>query len=183
MIAKTGIPTLNELTKACIRGDQKAQMQFYDQYYRMVYSTCLRIVHDQHLAEDMMQESFIKAFEALRNFDPEKPIIPWIKRIAIHQCVDHLKKRRIELFLDDEIEVAEEEEVISHGELAGIESIKKAIGMLSGGYQMILSLHLLEGYDHEEIAQILGIRSSTSRSQYLRARKKLQGILIERSYV
>jgi RNA polymerase sigma-70 factor (ECF subfamily) len=172
-----------ELLDACVRGEQKAQMRFYEKYYRLIYGTCLRIVHDVHLAEDMMQESFMKVFSSLKEFDTSRPLIPWMKKITIHQCIDHLKKRRIELFLDEEIEVVDEVEPINASDLPGLESIKKAIGMLSGGYQMILSLHLLEGYDHEEIGQILGIQSSTSRSQYLRAKRKLQGILIERSYV
>jgi len=171
-----------DLIQSCLQGDQKSQLAFYDQYYRLIYNTCRRIVNDDHLAEDMMQETFIKAFRSLKSFDQETPLIPWLKRIAINQCVDELKKRRIEVFPDTEIEVADDSEIEIDSQI-GIDHIKKAMRLLSGGYQMILSLYLLEGYDHEEIGQILGIKSSTSRSQYMRAKKRLAGLITEKSYV
>ena len=171
------------LIEQCRNGDQRAMMELYDRYARAMYNTCLRLLNDDADAEDAMQESFMKAFERLEQFNGQVAFGAWLKKIVVHHCLDRIKKMEIEWISTEDTllqPVAEEEG--DRGEF-NIDHVYKAMEKLPGGYKTILSLYLLEGYDHEEIAQILNIDAGTSRSQYARAKNKLKSILYQRSYV
>ena len=167
-----------DLIDGCINGDQKAQFQIYKLYYKAMYNTSLRIVNDTMEAEDVMQESFLSAFEKIGTYSGTVSFGAWLKKIVVNRSLDALNKRKA-IFEDIDThigiikdtssdEIAQKEEVDVR-----IDEVKEAINRLPDGYRVILSLYLLEGYDHDEIAEILNINSSTSRSQLSRAKQKL----------
>jgi RNA polymerase sigma-70 factor (ECF subfamily) len=173
-----------DLVEACKRGDQKAQFEFYRLYQQAMFNTVLRIVGDPDDAEDVMQEAFLKAFLKLRTYRGEVSVGAWLKRIVINKALDFLRLRKERLSLEDVGEIEGEgaaeaaEESLDPSTTA--EEIKEAIHSLPEGYRIVLSLILLEGYDHEEVSGILKISNATSRTQYHRARKKLMALLKEK---
>jgi RNA polymerase sigma-70 factor (ECF subfamily) len=170
-----------DLLDGCKVGDQKAQFQIYKLYYKAMYNTSLRIVNDTMEAEDIMQESFLSAFEKIDTYSGTVSFGAWLKKIVINRSLDTLGKRKA-VFEDIEshVGISDEstEDQIRYEEVdVKVEEVKDAIERLPDGYRVILSLYLLEGYDHDEIAEILSISSSTSRSQLSRAKQKLIGEL------
>lgn len=166
-----------DIVDGCKTGDQKAQFQIYKLYYKAMYNTSLRIVNDTMEAEDIMQESFLSAFEKIDTYSGTVSFGAWLKRIVINRSLDALSKKKV-IFEDIEahtgIRDMGSEETSRQEDLdLKVEEVKEAINKLPDGYRIILSLYLLEGYDHDEIAEILGISSSTSRSQLSRAKQKL----------
>jgi RNA polymerase sigma-70 factor (ECF subfamily) len=143
-----------------------------------MYNTSLRIVNQTDDAEDIMQESFLTAFQKLATYKREVSFGNWLKRIVINRSLDYLRKRRVEFEeVTPEIPVFEEERE-NEPEFT-VDEIKHFISKLSDGYRTILSLLLLEGYDHEEVSEILGISNVTSRTQFSRAKQHLRTYLIE----
>lgn len=169
-----------DLIDACKRGDTKAQFEIYRLYYKALYNSCLRILNDTQEAEDVMQEAFLSAFDKIATYKGEVSFGSWLKRIVVNRALDYLKKNKIEsLPIDDKIhQLTDEESQSEDATIDGnVETIKKAMNQLPSGYRIVLNLYLIEAYDHEEIAEILNIAASTSRSQYNRAKKKLIQIL------
>ena len=161
-------------------GDPKAQFEIYKLYYRSMYNTSLRIVGTAEDAEDIMQDSFLSAYGRIDTYSGKVSFGAWLKKIVINKSLDFLKsKKKILITIDEaeiELEVAyNEDETVYDG--ISTEQVRDAIQALPEGYRLVLSLYLLEGYDHEEIAGILDISSSTSRSQFTRARQKIVEIL------
>ncbi len=166
------ILSTSQLVEACRAKNTRAQQQLYNTYYKMVYNSCYRIFSNALDAEDCMQESFIKAFEKLDTLG-DAPIEAWLRRIAINTSIDYLKKRQIEVTdLNEQMYVVSEEEEENELEWQ-VEQIRKTMGTLPDKYRIVLSLHLFEGFDHQEIAEILNIEAPTVRTQYSRARQKL----------
>ncbi|NOY36665.1 MAG: sigma-70 family RNA polymerase sigma factor [Chlorobi bacterium] len=167
-----------DLIEQCRAGDQRAQFKVYKLYYKAMYNTSLRIVNHTHEAEDIMQESFLSAFEKLDTYKGEVSFGAWLKKIVINRSLDHLRKINPGLQDMEGIgEVIDETGTFTEENNYDIGKIKSAMEKLSTGYRTILSLYLFEGYDHDEISQIMGISPSTSRSQYSRARLRLIQIL------
>jgi len=167
-----------DLLDRCHDGDKKAQFEIYRLYYKSMYNSSLRIVGIPEEAEDIMQESFLTAFRKLKTYSGDVSFGAWLKKIVINRSLDALRKRKA-IFeeLHAELPVANEPE--SEIESITVEEVKSAIDTLSDGYRTILSLILLEGYDHEEVSEILGIKNVTSRTQFSRARQRLKEILTE----
>jgi RNA polymerase sigma factor (sigma-70 family) len=170
-----------ELIDACRKGDRGAQFKIYKLYYKAMFNTTLRIVNNSAEAEDIMQESFLDAFQRLDSYSGEGSFGSWLKRIVINRSLDFLRKQKDTVSLDDQeyeiqdtVEDNREEEIQSQ-----VAEVRKSIFQLPEEYRVVLSLFLLEGYDHEEIAQILKISNQLSRTRYSRARQKLLGILKE----
>jgi RNA polymerase sigma-70 factor (ECF subfamily) len=166
-----------DLINGCKIGDQKAQFQIYKLYYKAMFNTSLRIVNDKMEAEDIMQESFLSAFEKIDTYSGTVSFGAWLKKIVINRSLDILSKRKA-IFEDIDFHIGirdkSNEDLEWKEELdIRVEEIKDTIKGLPDGYRIILSLYLLEGYDHDEIAEILSISSSTSRSQLSRAKQKL----------
>ena len=138
---------------------------------------------DELDAEDMLQNSFIDVFRKLDSFKFESSIGAWIKRIVINNCINSLKKKRLNVqsLEDHQVErnnfVSEDVEEIPVG--LSVDMVNQALHLLPDGYRVVFSLYLLEGYDHQEIAEILGVSVATSKSQYSRAKKKLRELLIK----
>jgi RNA polymerase sigma-70 factor (ECF subfamily) len=168
-----------DLIRQCKKGDQKAQFEIYRLYHAAMFNTTLRIVGDSDDAEDVMQEAFLKAFAKLDSYRGEVSFGAWLKRIVVNKALDFLRLKREKLSLEDAGEVGEmlEEETETVDYRYSAESIKKAIHALPEGYRVVLSLILLEGYDHEEVSTILNISNATSRTQYHRAKKRLIELL------
>ena len=163
----------------CRKGEQKAQFQIYKLYYKAMYNTSFRIINDRMEAEDIMQEAFLKAFDKIHTYSGKVSFGAWLKRIVINHSLDELKKKKVEFdsLEDNDYDPKEEtdEEEDDEEEIWNkVEKVREAINELPDGYRVVLSLYLLEGYDHEEIAEILNLSSSTSRSQYTRAKNKLK---------
>ena len=147
-----------------------------------MYNVSMRMMnYRKDEAEDMLQEAFIEAFGKLGSFRYESSFGAWLKRILINRCINQLKKKKVELVFQKEIpDTSEQESLYSDEDLQlDVKRISSAMEKLPGGYRLILSLYLFEGYDHVEISEILNISESTSKSQYLRAKSKLRELLRE----
>lgn len=166
-----------DLIEACRSNDPKAQVQIYKLYYKAMFNTSLRIVNDAQEAEDVIQEAFLQAFRSIDTFRGDASFGSWLKRIVVNRSIDVLKSTRTGYSLDEldhePVEGGMEEEDYMLVLSSKVDAIRKAIHMLPDKYRVVLSLFLLEGYDHEEIAQILNINNNLSRIRYFRARKKL----------
>lgn len=172
---------ISPLIEQCKLGSQQAQMVVYRKYYKMVFSAAYRIVQNKQDAEDLMQEAFLTCFGQLENLNDNERFGGWLKKTAINKSINYINRHKNKwLTIKENDAVAEEEESNEGDELKDIKIklIYEEINNLPDGYRIILTLYLIEGYDHEEIAEILKIKSSTSRSQYTRARKKLKEILL-----
>ena len=172
--------THRELVEKCKRGDRQAQFELYRLYSKAMYNVCLRMLRDESDAEDVLQNAFIDIFTKLSSSKFESSIGAWIKKVVVNNCINFLKKRRLQF-----TEIEEKHgHIISEEETPGdeyfgmnVESVKKALNSLPDGYRVVFSLYLLEGYDHQEIGEILGISEATSKSQYSRAKQKLKDLL------
>ena len=168
------------MIESCMKGDVRAQYQLYSLYSKAMYNICLRMTGQQVEAEDMLQESFTYAFSKLGSFRFESSFGAWLKRIVVNTCINHLKKKRLDLvYTETHNDPVPEEDFVDYGEIEfQVESVMKAMEQLPEGYRVVFSLYLLEGYDHKEISEILGISESTSKSQFLRAKQKIKQILM-----
>jgi RNA polymerase sigma factor (sigma-70 family) len=170
-----------ELIHRCRGGDQEAHFKLYKLYSKAMYNVGYRITRSEEDAEDVLQEAFISAFRNLNNYRGESTFGSWIKRIVVNKAINLLKKRKLELVQEGEdfdapIEEPDEEYL---PELS-VAKVKQCIEMLPDGYRSVLSLYLIEGYDHQEIAEIMGITESTSKSQLNRAKSKLKELLTKK---
>jgi RNA polymerase sigma factor (sigma-70 family) len=164
-----------DLIDGCRRCDQKAQFQIYKLYYKAMYNTSLRIVNDTMEAEDIMQEAFLSAFEKIDSYSGKVSFGSWLKKIVTNRSLDYLSKKSIVCYKDIESFQEMEDTTTYQSEESDprVGTIMDRIKLLPEKYRNILSLYLFEGFDHEEIGQILSIPSSTSRSNYSRARQRL----------
>ena len=165
-----------ELSRA---GNSKAQYQLYKLYSRAMFNICMRMMNNREEAEDVLQEGFTEAFMKLDSFRFESAFGAWLKRIMINRCINALKKKKLDLVSTEDNPAPDilNDEVDYTGIEMEVKRVHAAIEQLPEGYRVILSLYLLEGYDHSEISQILNITESTSKSQLSRAKLKLKSIL------
>ncbi len=166
--------------EACRKGSRKAQFDLYKLYAKAMYNVSVRILNDEAEAEDVLQEAFLDAFTRISDFRQETTFGLWLKQIVINRSINYLRKRKVELVSVDDVEVADEAPEDLMSQQLQAEEIRRAMMLLPDGYRVVLSLYLLEGYDHEEIAHILQVSEATSRSQYMRGKKKLVEILEKR---
>lgn len=160
----------------CKAGDRQAQYRLYNLYVRAMYNVCYRMVNHQTDAEDILQDAFIKAFSKLDSYRYQSTFGAWLKRIVINETINFLKARKLPVCFTESLPDDIEEEV-SPVMPINMKDVKAAMANLPDGYRQILSLYLIEGYDHEEISSIAGITVSTSKSQFHRAKKKLIQLL------
>lgn len=161
-----------------MQGSRAAQFELYKLYAKAMYNVALRILNYEEEAEDVLQEAFLDAFTRIVDFRQETTFGLWLKQIVINKSINYLRKRKMEFVSTDEISEVPDEDSFDGSEMRlQAEEIRQSITQLPDGYRVVLSLYLLEGYDHEEIAHILKISENTSRTQYMRAKKKLKSIL------
>ncbi|KPM48138.1 RNA polymerase sigma factor [Jiulongibacter sediminis] len=181
MTPKVYIEKNTELVERCKHGDRQAQYKLYKLYSRAMLNTCLRFVKQQEEAEDVLQEAFIDAFTKIHSFRMESSFGLWLKQIVVNKSINHLRAKKLELvdIEDHQYKIEEPESLgIDESELEyRVETVSRALEMLPDGYRTVLNMYLFEGYDHEEIAGFLEISESTSRTQYMRAKKKLVQII------
>lgn len=174
------MPTLEDtrLIQQCLQGKAEAQKMLYQKYVQAMYHTVIRMVVSKMDAEDVLQEAFVQVFQKLHTFKAESTLGAWIKKIVINASLMHLRKQQRMRF--EALNTQQEQVVLERQDEPAYDmaQIHYAIKQLPDGCRVVLNLYLLEGYQHQEIAEILGISVSTSKSQYHRAkrmlRKKLQ---------
>ncbi len=144
-----------------------------------MYNVAYRIVGAEAAAEDVLQEAFISAFRNLKLYRGDATFGSWLKRIVVNKAINEVKRRKLELMPeDDDFDVEDEQANEIYRPELTLGRVKQAIESLPDGYRAVLSLYLLEGYDHQEIAEIMGISESTSKSQLNRSKKKLRELLM-----
>ncbi|KOY52832.1 RNA polymerase sigma factor [Polaribacter dokdonensis] len=167
----------------CKCNDAKAQMQLYNLYSKGMFVVAVRYMKDKCLAEDVMQDAFIKAFKNIESYKNEVTFGAWLKRIVINQCIDCLKRKKLELVsINEEFTGNIESENWNFESDVCIDLIVTKINELKEKYRLVLSLYLLEGYDHQEISQVLNISENTSRTHLLRGKRILREELKSTSY-
>jgi len=160
------------------RKDKKSpafRQELYQLHYRRIYNTCLRIIGNSQDAEEAMQDVFLKLFDNIDNLQDEEAFYSWSRRIAVRTSIDRIRKKEPVFESLDNLSVADEEPD-EEPELS-VESVKRELNNLPDGYRIVLSMRLFEECEFEEIAQALQIKESTARSQYIRGRDKLAGML------
>jgi RNA polymerase sigma-70 factor, ECF subfamily len=175
-----------DLAQAAARGDMEAFEALYERYYRRVYSLCLRMVANVTEAEDLTQEVFIQLIRKLGSFRGESAFTTWLHRLTVNHVLMHFRKRGVRLEkTTDEGDVPEQAEVGSDRPqtMPVIDRIAldKAIAQLPPGYRSVFLLHDVEGYEHEEVADMLGCSVGTSKSQLHKARMRLRQLLTKKT--
>ena len=168
------------LIEACKNGNERSKYELYQLYSKAMFNVCYRMMNNREEAEDMLQEAFTLAFLKLETFRHESSFGAWLKRIVINACLNAINRRKVELTYceepyQNEIPEEEEEDNLKYT----VDGIKKAMEKLPEGSRMVFSLYLFEGYDHGEIAQIMNFTESTSKSQFMRAKRRVIELLKE----
>ena len=173
---------ITDIVEQCKRNSRKAQLQLYNKYCDGMYIVAMRFVKDTMEAEDIVQEAFIKAFTKLEQFKGDVTFGAWLKRIVINKCIDTIKSKKQQVTELDEVhlkvvDTAYEDEWLVDDAIT-LDEVKQAINELPDKYRYVIMLYLIEGYDHQEIAQILNITEVASRTQLSRGKSKLKELLI-----
>ncbi len=164
-----------KLVEACAMNDRNAQFEIYDLYYKAMFNTSLRIVNDSFSAEDIMQESFLDAFSKIESFEWRSSFGSWLKRIVVNKSIDLIKKNNDTVLLNDDVSIIYEENLMEDSDniKCKLDKIDMALKEIPKNYKVVLVLYLFEGYDHQEISQILNIPYNNVRVRYLRAKRSL----------
>ena len=172
-----------DVVEQCKANDRKAQMRLYKQYCEGMFCVAMRFVQNSDDAEDVVQESFIKAFQRIHQFKGEVTFGAWLKRIVINKSIDFLKSRNNKLIeLDENYMHIEEDDDWTVDNDITIAKVKRTIGLLPEKYKYVVMMFLIEGYDHKEIAQVLKLTETTSRTRLLRGKGYLKELLKEKAY-
>lgn len=167
----------NEIIKLAVENNRHAQHMIYTKFAPKMLSVCRQYSKDLHHAEDVMITAFMKVFTNLKNFEHKGSFEGWIRRIMVNECISYIRAQKKVSFLEDE--------QYKESGFNGIESnfnvdeIQFLVDSLPDGYKMIFNLYAIEGYKHQEIAEMLGISEGTSKSQLSHARKMLQDNIIK----
>lgn len=171
------------IIEGCMQNNPVAQRELYNRYSPKMLAVCYRFAPSREDAEDMLQEGFIRVFSQMHSFQHKGSFEGWIRKIIVHSCINILKRNKR---FNDNVDL---EEAMQAGVKETIPSIMQAkqvvecIRLLPIGYRTVLNLYAIEGYSHREIAEIMDIEESTSRSQYTRAKNMLEQILIKRRII
>lgn len=174
--------TEEALLQGCLQNIASSQKELYNRYSPKMMAVCYRFAQNREDAEDMLQEGFIKVFSQIHTFRHHGAFEGWIRRIMVHTCINHLKKNKrfkesVDLIHATTIQVSEE----MVPSVMQAKQIVECIRILPLGYRTVLNLYAIEGYSHKEIAGMLDIEESTSRSQYTRAKQMLEDMLIRKN--
>lgn len=171
---------IEALLKSCIRGEKSAQLEIYNRYFLAMFNTAKRIVKDHEEAEDVMQESFLSAFTKLHTFKGDVTFGAWLKRIVINNSINHYKKQRYNktMALDDVLYKVDDNHGIDYDQndydALKAQKVIDAMQGLNDNYRISLTLHLIEGYDYEEISEIMNISYANCRTTISRAKESLR---------
>ncbi|MFV0572562.1 MAG: RNA polymerase sigma factor [Xanthomarina gelatinilytica] len=168
----------SSIIEKCKQNDRKAQMQLYNQYCQGMYIVAKRFLKQDVEAEDMVQEAFIKAFSKLHQYQAEVTFGAWLKRIVINTCIDALKSKNQQMVALEEVHLkvvdTDENDKWLVDDAVTLDDIKGAILKLPEKYRYVVMLYIMEGYDHQEISDILKISEVASRTQLYRGKLQLQ---------
>lgn len=172
-----------ELVEQCKANNRKAQLELYRKYCDGMYGVAMRFVKNADDAEDVLQESFVKAFQRIHQYKGEVSFGAWLKRIVVNRSIDFLKSKHQKTveFQEHYLHVAEDDDWTVKEEVS-IETVKAAIEKLADKYRYVVQLFLVEGYDHGEIAEILEISHTASRTRLLRGKAQLKEKLKDIAY-
>jgi RNA polymerase sigma-70 factor (ECF subfamily) len=170
----------DELVEGCRKGDRAVQKALYERYCRKMMVVCLRYSKSTLEAEDILQEAFVKIFQAIKGFRQEAKLETWITRIMVNTALNSQRKK---LYLYPMVDVEEINLPTEEVSVSGINfsQLLEIIQGLPQGCQIVFNLFAIEGFSHKEIAEMLGISEGTSKSQYARARSLLQSKLLKES--
>jgi len=165
-----------EIIKGCARHDRKAQQMLYDKYSRFLLGVCMRYATDRAEAEDILQDSFLKIYFSIGDFSGTGSFAGWLRKVAVNTSITHYHKNlKHRYHIDIEEYVSVETGTSSFEEdLFTSDELYKVLNELPAGYRMVFNLYAVEGYKHKEIAEMLGIDTNTSKSQYSRAKAALR---------
>ena len=168
-----------QLIEGCINGDRKAQKALYDKYSRRMMAVCLRYVKNIEDARDLLQEGFIKLFTNIHKYAGEGMFDGWVRKIFVNCALEQLRQQDV-LRNADDIEETNYSDIPDESTLAQLsaEEIMAYVRSLPDGFRTVFNMFAIEGYSHKEIGEKLNISESTSRSQYMRARKLLQKMIL-----
>ena len=173
----------DDLIQLCLKGNQSAQVEIYNRYYKAMYNTSLRIVKDRAEAEDVMQESFLNAFTKLHTFKAEVTFGSWLKRIVINNSIYHYRKqqKKHEVALDDILYKVEDNDGVASDHVfteQKAQKVMETMNRLKDNYRVSLTLYLIEGYDYEEISTIMNVSYANCRTMISRAKESLRQKMI-----
>lgn len=174
--------TEEAILQGCLNNKAAAQKELYEKYSAKMLAACYRYAHNREDAEDMLQEGFIKVFSQIHTFENRGALEGWIRRIMVHTCINILKKNKkfnesVDLIHANALQIREE----SIPSIIQAKQVIECIRLLPIGYRTVLNLYAIEGFSHREIADMLDIEESTSRSQYTRAKAMLEEVLIKKN--
>lgn len=172
----------SQLIKKASSGNRDAQERLYKKHAPKMLSVCRQYIKDVHFAEDVMVQGFLKMFNKLDTFKFEGSFEGWLRRIMIRESISYLRKQQFVVY-DDEVYEKNQSEEISQSTDLDTEHIQQLIDKLPQGYKMVFVLYTVEGYKHKEIAEMLSITESTSKTQLLKARKLLQDQLRQQNII
>ena len=169
---------IEALLGLCRDGNQLAQLEVYNRYQKAMYNTAFRIVKDSLEAEDVMQESFIAAFNKLDTFKGDATFGSWLKRIVVNNSIAQYKKNKrfTDVSVDQLRETVEESSSLTEADYSQVKvaAVMEGLSALKDNYRQVLSLHLIAGYDHEEICEIMKISYGNCRTMISRAKESLR---------
>lgn len=166
-----------QLLKACLRNDRIAQRQLYEQYYSWGFNLCLRYAKNEVEAGEMLNDGFLRAFQGLKTFQSKGYFQSWLKRVLINAAINYLRGRKLHIIALEDTPL--DQPTCSNQENLQYADVLAAIQRLPPVYRAVFNLYEMEGYSHQEIATLLKISASTSRSNLLRAKTKLQSMLLD----
>jgi len=161
-----------KIIEGCARHDRKSQQVLYDKYSHFLLGVCLRYATDKSEAEDILQDSFLKIFFNIKDYSGTGSFIGWLRKVAVNTAITHYHKNlKYRYHIEIEEYVSVETGVLSFEEdFFNSEELFMVLNELPSGYRMVFNLYAIEGYKHKEIAEIMGIDTNTSKSQYSRAK-------------
>jgi len=169
-----------QLIEGCINGDRRAQKALYDKYSRRMMAVCQRYVKDTEDARDLLQEGFIKLFTNIHKYTGEGIFDGWVRKIFVNSALERLRQQDVLKNAEDidEVDYANIPDESSLSQLSADE-IMAYVRSLPDGFRTVFNMFAIEGYSHKEIGERLNITESTSRTQYMRARKLLQKMILQ----
>jgi RNA polymerase sigma-70 factor (ECF subfamily) len=175
-----------KLIEECKSNNKRAQIELYRKYNQGMYNIAMRFLKNPDNADDIIQESFLSAFKNIHQFKAEVTFGAWLKKIVIHKCLNFLKKKELDVItLDESYAFNLEKEDDDNWEFDNsivLDDVKTSIDKLPDKYKFVLMLCLIEGFDHEEISEILNISVVASRTQLMRGKTKLRQLLKQKGY-
>ena len=163
--------TDEQIVEGCKLQNPSHQRKLYEKFSRKMFGVCLRYASNREEAEDLLQDSFVKVFQHISSFKMEGSLEGWVRRIVVNTSLEFIRKQKLQwVSIDSADEPAESEVVLDH---MNAKELLMIINKLPSGFKAVFNLYAIEGYNHREIGELLGITESTSKSQYSRAKSAL----------